>query len=121
VSLLITFFYTLASSTEDIRLADGTTSNEGRVEILIRGVWGTVCNSDWDMRDANVVCRMLNYKGAISARENFGPGTGPIWLTRLSCVGYERNIVNCTHDGLGQTSSCSHGNDAGVVCHSYSG
>ena len=41
-----------------IRLV-GQSSNEGRVEICINGVWGTVCNDSWDSRDARVVCREL--------------------------------------------------------------
>lgn len=94
---------------------------EGLVEIQQYGVWGTVCSHGWSMRDANVVCRMLNYKGAVSAFQKSGSPTGPIWLTELQCKGDEKDILKCTHGGLGQASLCSHDNDAGVLCHSYSG
>ena len=45
----------------DIRLMNGSTPSryEGRVEICFSGVWGTICNDDWDSQDATVVCREL--------------------------------------------------------------
>ena len=45
----------------DVRLADGDHDLEGRVEVCIRGAWGTVCLYDWDNTDAGVVCRQLGY------------------------------------------------------------
>jgi len=42
-----------------IRLADGQSATEGRVELCINGVWGSVCDDNWDPSDARVVCRQL--------------------------------------------------------------
>ena len=60
----------------DMRLADGDTANEGRVEIYYSGQWGTVCDNLWDLTDASVVCRALGFKNATEAlgRATFGPG-----------------------------------------------
>ena len=51
-------------SVEDVRLVGGSKESEGRVEVLIHGVWGTVCNGDFDALDALVLCRMIGYRYA---------------------------------------------------------
>jgi len=47
-----------------VRLVGGQDKYEGRVEIFHNGVWGTVCDDDWDINDAHVVCRQLQFSGA---------------------------------------------------------
>ena len=44
-----------------VRLADGLTKFEGRVEICYNNRWGGVCGSSWDALEAAVVCRQLGY------------------------------------------------------------
>ena len=43
----------------EIRLVGGNATNEGRVEVCLRGVWGTVCHDQWSTEDAQVACRQL--------------------------------------------------------------
>ena len=44
-----------------MRLAGGNIANEGRVEICMKNMWGTVCDDAWGSSDATVVCRQLGY------------------------------------------------------------
>ena len=55
----------------DMRLVGGAADYEGRVEICVNSVWGTVCYGNsrysygynyWQQRDGQVVCRQLGYQ-----------------------------------------------------------
>ncbi len=46
----------------DVRLANSTQANAGRVEICYNNHYGTVCEDDWTTEDANVVCGQLGYE-----------------------------------------------------------
>ena len=45
-----------------VRLAGSGLSYEGRLEVSYNGVWGTVCDDDFDDVDATVACKSL-YSG----------------------------------------------------------
>lgn len=48
----------------DLRLAGSTTDGQGRVEVCIGEVWGTVCDDSWNTPDAQVACRVLGFSAS---------------------------------------------------------
>ncbi|XP_057602350.1 macrophage receptor MARCO [Hippopotamus amphibius kiboko] len=88
--------------------------NRGRAEVYYNGVWGTICDDDWEDVDATVFCRMLGYTSG-TAVYNVGAGTGTIWLDNVGCQGSESSLWNCSKNNWG-THNCNHNEDAGVNC-----
>ncbi|XP_019746113.1 lysyl oxidase homolog 3B isoform X3 [Hippocampus comes] len=91
--------------------------NEGRVELFYKGEWGTICDDDFSISNANVLCRQLGFVEATGWTHSakYGKGQGKIWLDNVQCGGGERSIAACKSRGWGN-SDCTHDEDAGVVC-----
>ncbi|XP_072014314.1 scavenger receptor cysteine-rich domain-containing protein DMBT1-like [Amphiura filiformis] len=106
-----------------VRLSDGDVPNAGRVEVLIGDEWGTVCDTNWDRKDADVICRSLGYTGAIKAlkKGSVAPGNAslPIYFDSVQCDGDETGIEYCRHNGIGKHNYCDHSQDAGVECEQH--
>ncbi len=45
----------------EVRLINGSSPNEGTVEICIFQVFGSICDINWDSREVDVVCNQLGY------------------------------------------------------------
>ncbi|MGH0149149.1 UNVERIFIED_CONTAM: hypothetical protein FKN15_014474, partial [Acipenser sinensis] len=102
------------TGSEDVRLVNGATCS-GRLEVFHEGQWGTICNYNWQMRYASVACKQLGCGSAQSFSYAFGHGTGPIWLSYISCTGSETALRDCTINKWGE-QGCYHSYDLGVIC-----
>uniref|UniRef100_A0A674GCR4 CD163 molecule n=1 Tax=Taeniopygia guttata TaxID=59729 RepID=A0A674GCR4_TAEGU len=115
------YILVLSEGTDELRLSNGTGPCSGRVEVKHEEQWGTVCDGDWTIKDAEVVCKQLQCGFAVKAlnRAPFGQGTGPTWLYRVDCRGDESALWNCSHTGWG-SFTCPHYFDIGVICSGFS-
>jgi hypothetical protein len=95
---------------------------QGRLEVFHGGLWGTVCNDDFEEADAQVACRQLgNELGytlaswSVVSNHDTDDGSGRTWLDDLGCSGSETSLGDCSHPGWG-TEDCDHNEDVGVSC-----
>ena len=47
-----------------VRLVDGGTLNQGRVEVYHSDEWGSICDDSFGFEEAEVICHELGYPGA---------------------------------------------------------
>ena len=107
-----------------IRLVDGKTEREGRVEIFYNSSWGSVCDTDWGTEEGDVVCRQLGFGPPIlttkgshydSTTEEGEKRTVNLWLGNIECVGSEAMLAACSHSQWGM-ANCKTEQEAGVKC-----
>ncbi|XP_064196959.1 T-cell differentiation antigen CD6-like isoform X1 [Anguilla rostrata] len=106
----------VCNSSLAVQLVGSSKRCEGRVEVWNAEKWGTVCDDDWDLEDASVVCRQLGCGSAFRVTGEggvFGVGSGPIFLDKVNCTGSESNLWDCPAQ---RRPNCTHKQDAGVVC-----
>ncbi|XP_048257786.1 deleted in malignant brain tumors 1 protein-like [Haliotis rufescens] len=103
---------------QTIRLVSPLNNGVGRLEVYYNGSWGTVCDDDFVQGDAMVACRQLGqYEPGMTPTyiDEFGFGSGTIWLDDLDCTGNESSLSDCPHVGWG-SSNCKHHEDVGIIC-----
>ncbi len=100
-----------------MRLANSQDECSGRVEVRHGESWHTVCDTDWTLSKAQVVCDMLECGHALNAPggAHFGQGSGSSVEASNSCFDNNTSVQQCSVSGF-QSGRCGHDHDAGVLC-----
>ncbi|XP_074597617.1 lysyl oxidase homolog 3-like [Brevipalpus obovatus] len=102
----------------DLRLVGSRKHTEGNVEIFHLGRWGSVCDDEWDEREASVVCNSLGFSDSHAiptSNSRFGKVRNLIWMDNIFCAGDEIKLSDCQFDGW-KKHDCSSMEAAGVIC-----
>ncbi|XP_033989087.1 scavenger receptor cysteine-rich type 1 protein M130-like [Trematomus bernacchii] len=77
--------------------------------------WSSVCESDFDQQDAQVVCRQLGC-GAPSVLQGalYGEGEAPMWTKEFQCGGNESALLDCS--SASERNTCSPGTAVSLTC-----
>ena len=97
IKLNITLYTVVTPCTHGaVRLRNGSTSDEGRVEICVNREWGSVCDSNWGRREAQVVCRQLGYNPSceeLRATHSHVKCMNKICIQGLSTIGIQDLVM----------------------------
>ncbi|XP_078060508.1 scavenger receptor cysteine-rich domain-containing protein DMBT1-like [Mustelus asterias] len=99
-----------------LRLSGGGSRCDGRVKMYYNRTWGRIQDNQWELSDAQVVCRQLGCGDAIGVYNSatYGEGKGPVWVNYVQCEGNESHLRNCTSFML--NASLSDSFDVGLLC-----
>ena len=130
----------------DVRLVDGASDREGRLEFCWNDIWGAVCNKDWIRRNTNVTCQQLGlYTGCMCQRLNqeydfqslasiiiiysvtdeesmqLKPTDSiPTVIEQTNCTGSEQQLADCAFQFSPAYNCLLHESDVVLTCLGYS-
>ncbi|XP_032446826.1 scavenger receptor cysteine-rich type 1 protein M160-like isoform X4 [Xiphophorus hellerii] len=102
---------------DSVRLVQGTNRCSGRLEVKTDQSWSSVCEKDFDLQDAEVVCREIGC-GPPSAHQGalYGEAEAPVGSREFLCEGSESALLNCSSRKSSGRNSCSPGQAVGLTC-----
>uniref|UniRef100_T1J608 SRCR domain-containing protein n=1 Tax=Strigamia maritima TaxID=126957 RepID=T1J608_STRMM len=116
--LLVTSVARLVSVSEDRT----NFVHEGRLEISVKGKWGTVCNHGWTKEVAALVCHQMglefNHNDWQFKPRNLRTVYSEIVASNIRCHFLETNISKCEFDSEWDIeNTCTHEDDVHVRCY----
>lgn len=71
------------------------------------GVWGAVCQTNWNKHSSMVACKQLGYDGELQAHLDYQRKQSSSYLIdTVECTGTESSICSCQSASLGPSTSC---------------
>ncbi|XP_019481699.1 PREDICTED: antigen WC1.1-like [Hipposideros armiger] len=101
----------------ELRLKNGGHRCEGRVEVKQEGIWGTVGDYSWSLKNAAVVCRQLECGDAVDTSRKPPLESGAGLTLLFSCKGTESTVKDCHH--YFRLYNSRYIWNAGVVCSGF--
>uniref|UniRef100_A0A3B3YGV5 SRCR domain-containing protein n=1 Tax=Poecilia mexicana TaxID=48701 RepID=A0A3B3YGV5_9TELE len=100
-----------------VRLVQGTNRCSGRLEVKTNQSWSSVCEKDFDLQDAEVVCREIGC-GSPSVLQGalYGEAEAPVGSREFLCEGSESALLTCSSRKSSVRNSCSPGQAVGLTC-----
>ncbi|XP_023817583.1 scavenger receptor cysteine-rich type 1 protein M130-like [Oryzias latipes] len=101
---------------DSVRLENGSSRCSGRLEVKSNNSWSSVCEDDFDLLDAEVVCRELGC-GAPSVLQGalYGEAEAPILSREFLCEGHESVLLDCGSSWR-KTKACPPDKAVGLTC-----
>ncbi|TDH13228.1 hypothetical protein EPR50_G00055230 [Perca flavescens] len=104
---------------DSVRLVDGISMCSGRLEVKTNQSnqrWSSVCEADFDLQDADVVCREIGC-GSPSVLQGvlYGQVEAPRWTKEFQCGGNESALLDCRSSGSDR-NTCRPGKAVELTC-----
>lgn len=105
-----------------MRLVDGPSTLEGRIQIFHRGTWRSVCTNsrNWTRADYETACRELGYQGGRWSGwiDRLWPATPRLLYEDPQCHGTESSLQDCAQWSNRQLGSgvCDYHPDITISC-----
>ncbi|XP_069940275.1 protein bark beetle isoform X3 [Cherax quadricarinatus] len=107
-----------------LRLVDGPTPLQGRLQIFYKNKWRSICTNsrNWTAEDMSVACRQLGYSGGkyYEWQDRANNDTGTLLYEAPLCTGLEDDVTKCAwHTHAMGGGVCDMHPDLGLDCDGY--
>lgn len=106
-----------------LRLIDGQSVYDGRLEVTINGRTGTVCNRGWTILNSAIACQQMGLivdptiylYSKWSPEERLRTISKPILMSEVQCDSLDTNLFECRYTNE-QDHTCTHQDDVWIRC-----